>query len=257
MANKVVLILVDGMKADCVLSCENEFAKKCVKNHSAILNAQTVMPSVTLPCHMSLFLSVPPVRHGILSNTYVPMVRPVKSLFDCLANHDKTSAMFYNWDELRDLARPGKIVHSLFTEVDLEGKTDDVLTEAAIDCISQKEPDFVFLYLGCTDHVGHHSGWESAEYLSAVDHAFKCIEKLYNNIPDNYSIMITADHGGHLRGHGSDCPEDMTIPIIMISERFSINDSSDCTPNIVDIAPTIADIIGIPPDKDWEGRSLI
>ena len=40
------------------------------------------MPSVTLPCHMSLFHSVDPDRHGITTNGYVPQVRPIKGMFD-------------------------------------------------------------------------------------------------------------------------------------------------------------------------------
>ena len=46
--------------------------------------AQTVMPSVTLPCHMSLFHSVAPDRHGILTNTYTPQVRPINGICEQL-----------------------------------------------------------------------------------------------------------------------------------------------------------------------------
>lgn len=47
-----------------------------MREGSYSLRARTVMPSVTLPCHMSLFHSVDPGRHGILTNTYVPQARP-------------------------------------------------------------------------------------------------------------------------------------------------------------------------------------
>ncbi len=257
MNNKVVLILVDGMKGDSVLSCNNEFAKSCVSSYAANLSAQSVTPSVTLPCHMSLFHSVPPERHGILSNVYVPMVRPVRSLFDCLSNHDKTSAMFYNWDELRDIVRPGRLLHSLFTEKGLDCKGDEILTDSAIDYITKKEPDFVFLYLGSTDHIGHHFGWESGEYLDAVSHSFDCVEKVLKSVPSNYTIMVTADHGGHSRGHGTDSAEDMTIPIMLMSDRFNSEVQLPSDASIIDIAPTIAGIIGIPCDKDWEGKALV
>jgi hypothetical protein len=40
------------------------------------------MPSVTLPCHTSMFRGVTPERHGITTNTWTPQVRPVPSIID-------------------------------------------------------------------------------------------------------------------------------------------------------------------------------
>ncbi len=257
MQNKVVLILSDGMKGDSVLACKNKFADQCIETYSSKLDTMTVMPSVTLPCHMSLFLSVVPERHGILTNTYVPQVRPIKSLFDWLSDFNKTSAMFYNWEELRDLTRPGSLSHSLFTSNDLEGKGDEVLTNAAIEYINDKQPDFVFLYLGGTDKIGHHYGWESEEYLKGVDHSFSCIEKVVESISKEYAIIVTSDHGGHERRHGENIPQDMEIPLIIISDEFKSEKKLPDNTTIIDIAPTIADIIGIPSNPDWEGSSLI
>ena len=77
------------------------------------LQSRTVFPSVTLPCHMSMFHSVPPQRHGVLSNTYTPQVRPVSGLFDQAKMAGKTTAMFYGWEQLRDLGRPGSMTYSL------------------------------------------------------------------------------------------------------------------------------------------------
>ena len=69
MSEKVILILVDGMRPDGMMGCGNPFAEKLIKESTYSLTAQTVMPSVTLPCHMSLFHSVDPTRHGIVTNT--------------------------------------------------------------------------------------------------------------------------------------------------------------------------------------------
>ncbi len=80
MANTIVLALVDGMRPDGLLSCGHPFVEKLISLSASSMEARTCYPSVTLPCHMSLFHSVDPERHGILTNTYVPQVR----LFDCL-----------------------------------------------------------------------------------------------------------------------------------------------------------------------------
>ena len=93
---KVVLILVDGMRPDSLVLCGNPFVKEMEAHSVYTLKGQTVMPSVTLPCHMSLFHSVTPQRHGILTNTYVPQVRPIRGICEVMKAAGKKSALFYN-----------------------------------------------------------------------------------------------------------------------------------------------------------------
>ena len=85
--DKVLLILVDGMRPDSIAACGSEYAYNMLKGcRYKDMQAKTVFPSVTLPCHMSLFHSVVPQRHGILTNTFVPMARPVDGLIEKLHN---------------------------------------------------------------------------------------------------------------------------------------------------------------------------
>ena len=84
---KTLVIVVDGMRPDALIKTEN--AKCLLENSTYTLDARTVTPSVTLPCHMSLFHSVDPDRHGITTNGYVPQVRPIKGMFDQFDNYDK------------------------------------------------------------------------------------------------------------------------------------------------------------------------
>ena len=106
MSKKVLLILADGFRPDALTACSHPFAARLYELGSYCLNALTVYPSVTLPCHMSLFHSVSPDRHGILTNTYVPQARPVNGLCEQLRAAGKTCAFFYDWEELRDLSVP-------------------------------------------------------------------------------------------------------------------------------------------------------
>lgn len=252
--NKVILILVDGMRPDALHLCNNPYVEQLLRHSASTLCAKTVMPSVTLPCHMSLFHSVPPQRHNILSNTYIPQVRPVKGLFEVLSKNGKTCAAFYNWEELRDLSRPGNLKHSFYMSMEVKN-CDRRLTESAIEYINTDNPDFVFLYLGLTDECGHSFGWMSDEYLNAVSEAVECIHKITEQTGSNHTILITADHGGHERHHGMDIAEDMTIPFIVHSPhklKLRMDNVS-----ILDYAPTITDILNVSPDVEWEGESLL
>lgn len=258
MSEKVLLILVDGMRPDSLERAGHPFIEEMKAKGSCTMEAQTVMPSVTLPCHMSLFHSVPPERHGILENVYTAQVRPIAGLFEQLAAHRKACGLFHNWSELRDLARPGSLAHSCFISgaAYTYEETNRKLTDQAIGYINEQLPDFTFLYLGLVDEIGHRHGWMSEEYIQSVHDSWECIERAVRSIPEDYTVIVTSDHGGHDRTHGTDRPEDMTIPILMTGRSFApgklIFDA-----NIIDLAPTIAKLLGVPGNKDWEGKCLI
>ena len=257
MKNKIVLVLVDGMRPDGVEKCGHPYAKTLQSLSSWSMTAQTVMPSVTLPCHMSLFHSVNPDRHGVTTNTYVPQVRPIEGLFDRLDKFEKKCAFFNTWEELRDLSRPDHLHTYVCLNQHKQSDTDTKITRLAINYIQKEDPDFTFIYLGETDEVGGHSvGWMSDTYLGCINNAFECIQKLHESLPENYTLIVTADHGGHDRSHGTDLPEDMTIPLFLSGPSFEKNKALENV-SIKDVAPTIAKLLGVSPAKEWEGKALL
>ena len=256
MSEKVILILVDGMRPDGMMGCGNDFAEEMLLGSTYSLNAQTVMPSVTLPCHMSLFHSVDPDRHGVTTNTYVPQVRPIKGMFDQFSMYGKKCAFFYTWEELRDLSRPDTLYYSLCINQHKYADTDTKITDAAIEYINAEAPDFLFLYLGETDEVGGHScGWMSEQYMKSVSKALSCVKKLKNSVSENYTIILLADHGGHDRTHGTDMPEDLTIPMCFSGRKFAKNTQVNNL-SIKDVAVTVAALLEVPCAPEWEGKCV-
>lgn len=256
MEEKVLLILVDGMRPDAVLQCKNPFLARLMQKSTYTTNAQTVMPSVTLPCHASLFMSVDPERHGITDNTWIPLARPIEGIADVIARYGKTAAFFYNWEQLRDLARPGSLKCSYYQDNASFPDSDGRVTDKAIEYMKEVWPDFVFLYLGQTDECGHAHGWLSEEYMDILAGAISGIERIYAVAKDRYSIIVTADHGGHDRNHGTDRPEDMTIPLILHGAHFKQGVKLQ-TASIKDIAPTVTSLMGLPKPREWEGHCLV
>ena len=70
------------------------------------------------------------------------------------------------------------------------------------------------------------------------------------------SLVLTADHGGHDRGHGEDIPEDRTIPIVFAGAPFASGRALEAM-TIKDIAPTVLQVLGLPKPMAWEGRSIL
>ena len=253
---KVLMLLVDGMRPDSITNIE--LAQKVIASSASTMSATTVMPSVTLPCHMSLFHSVDPSRHGTTTNTFAPQVRPVTGLCEVLAKNNKTCAFFYDWEELRDLTRPGSLSHAFFTNGAKIGfgAADSLVTDDAIDYLTQQQPNFAFLYLGNPDETGHRFGWMSEQYLDAVRGAWNEIDRVLKALPQDYTVIFLADHGGHDRTHGTPCPEDMTIPMIILGAAADRVGSLEGV-TIKDIAPTVTALLGVEPGEEWEGKSMI
>ena len=256
MSEKVVLILVDGMRPDGMLKCGHPFVKELMEKSSYSLTAKTVFPSVTLPCHMSLFHSVDPDRHGVTTNTYTPQVRPIDGLYEQLHRAKKLTAMYYTWQELRDLARPNHVHVGALINLHKYTKSDCRITEAFLRDLPEYQPEFTFLYLGETDETGHKFGWMGEEYEKAIYNAFDCIERVWRSLPDDYTMIVQADHGGHDRSHGTRMDEDMTIPVLICGKHFAPGkDLGEIS--IKDIAPTVAALLDTPCADEWEGKSLL
>lgn len=252
---RVLLILVDGMRSDALESFG--MVRDFMEKSACTLNAKTVMPSVTLPCHMSLFHSVEPSRHGVTTNTYTPQVRPVKGLCEVLMENKKESAFFYNWEQLRDLSNPGSLSFSYFCKGGQDyGKANDVISRAAAAYLQDEPADFTFLYLGYPDAAGHKYGWMSPEYMEAIRNSWENIFRVLDVLPEDYTVIITADHGGHDRMHGTGLPEDMTIPVMIMGEGVKAGTALP-EAGIMDIAPTVAKLLDVELDEEWEGSSLL
>ena len=257
MKKKVILISIDGMRPDGLLACGNPYVGELEKMATYTYTGSSMVPSVTFPCHYSMTHSVTPQRHGILTNTYVPEVRPVTGLFEKIKYGGGVSAMLYGWEPLRNIVSPGTLRFATYINAYARESSDTVLTDEALKIIGEDKPDFVFLYMVETDEKGgHDNGWMSEEYLRRISIAIDNVKRVIDTCGDEYSVIVMADHGGHDRSHGSTMPEDMTVPFFFIGEEFERGKVVDGL-TLLDIAPTIVTVMGIDPDPEWEGGSII
>ena len=254
--DKVLLISIDGLRSDAV---ENtEYGRWLVENSAYSLDTTTVFPSVTLTCHMSMFYSVQPNIHGVLSNTYTPSEELGKGITEVLRDGAKTSAIFYNWPEISHVAPFGTVAHDKYAAGAIWGweETGRELGNACINHIVGVGTDFTFLYLGLLDEWGHRYGWLSDEYYYALNKSFEVAEAVINEaLSKNYTVILTSDHGGHDTGHGSDLSEDMTIPMFIIGDGFERGVDFGAR-SILDVAPTVLDVLGVKAPDYWQGKSL-
>ncbi len=252
----VVLIMTDGVRPDALQAARCPNLNALRKRGASSMQAQSVMPSITLPCHMSIFHSVPPSRHGITANLYLPMARPLPGLIEIAHAAGKRSAFVYNWEPLRDLNRPETLAYGFFRDPPQSAEWDDAITEEAVRLLRDESFDFVFIYFGSVDTAGHVYGWMSEGYLAQLERVDGLLGRVFAAMPADATIVLQSDHGGHERSHGTDMPEDMTIPWLAAGPQIRQGYSIEGPVSLLDTAPTLARLLGVNPHSAWEGRCL-
>jgi len=257
--NSVVLFVVDGLRPDGLQKAKTPSIDSLVNNGAYTFEARTVMPSVTLPCIASMLLGTDPKHHGIITNTWNTSDRLIPSVIDLVHFEGMTTASFYNWEPLRDLSKPGSLNASFFLDNAEEPQGDLEIARLAADYLSRKPISFTFIYLGHTDAAGHKYGWMTDGYLEAVENADAAIGKILEAIDrsdaaGNTVFIVTSDHGGHEKTHGTEMPEDLIVPWIISGSGIPSNLELREPVNIIDTAPTIAALLGIEKPMEWRGR---
>ena len=252
----VVLAMLDGTRPDALTRAHCPALNQLKGSGAYTLKATSVMPSITLPCHMSIFHSVPPTRHGIVSNDWMPMARPLPGLVEQAKAAGLRCAFFYNWEPLRNLSLPGQLALSHFQDSARTESGDQILAEETARYISQKPPDFTFVYFGTVDETGHKYGWMSDRYLTQLEKVDSALALVLDALPADSTVLVQSDHGGHDRSHGTDSEEDMTIPWLIAGPGIRQNYRIDGPVSLLDSAPTLAHVMGVTPHSAWEGRCV-
>lgn len=184
------------------------------------------------------------------------MARPVPGLVDVAREAGLRSAFLYNWEPLRDLSRPGSLAFSYFRDNVEDPDGDQVIADKAARYIASDHPDFAFVYLGTLDVAGHAHGFMSRKYLAQLERIDGTLGTLLGGLPTEITVLVQSDHGGHDFNHGTDKPEDMTIPWTITGPGIRSSHKIVTPVSLLDTAPTLARVMGISSHPDWEGRCV-
>lgn len=140
------------------------------------------------------------------------------------------------------------------------------ITDKILEAIDQDKYDFILINYANSDMVGHTGDYNAA--IKSVEKVDSCLSSLIDKvISKKGSLLITADHGNveeMINIHTGDIDTQHSknpVPCWFVSLDSSIEYKENAEPSIdgllVDLAPTILDIIGIEKPKDMVGRSLL
>ena len=109
---------------------------------------------------------------------------------------------------------------------------------------------------------------ELGRYLSLLHEADTQVGRLLDGIrerglADDTLVAITGDHGEAFGephgggGHGFTVYDEETrVPLMLWNPRLFNGSRSETVGSHVDLAPTLLDVIGMPPPRGWDGRSF-
>ena len=260
-ARHVVLISIDGLRPDAIEASGARNLQRMMKEGAYTLRARTIVPSRTLPSHTSMLTGVPPEVHGITWNfEQVGSTGTVKvpTVFDVAQDAGRTTAGFFGKAKFRHLLRrEAPRFRMAPTGKDLWAAPR--MTQEVQDYLRHRRPDFVFVHLIDPDIAGHSVGWMSAPYRFAVRRADAAVARIAAAANRAYAgdvvVIVTADHGGHGRDHGTEQDVDMTIP--WIAWGRGVRPGEITAPvSTMDSAATALWLLGVPRPASWVGRPV-
>jgi predicted AlkP superfamily pyrophosphatase or phosphodiesterase len=250
---RVIIISIDGLRPDAIELTPMLNLMKMMDEGAYALNARTIFPSATLPAHASMLTGACPSKHGVNWNDYIPEngFAIGTDVFDLAHDAGLFTAMYVGKEKLRQVTEPSSTDEFVFIN-----DRDAVITEQLIANFPQ-DFSLLFIHFPTTDDIGHAHGWLSPEQLSVTWRADEALGMLLDEldargIRDETTLIVTADHGGHDKGHGTFETEDMTIPWI-VSGPDVVPGYIGTIVHTMDTAATAAHVLGLPIPEEWDG----
>lgn len=276
--SRVVIVSVDGLRGDAVRTMP---ALAALEAHAAWTDSmQTVVPSLTVPGHLSMFTGRDVTTMGVTTNTLD------QSAGLSLAINGATT--MFQWVKDAGGRTSALAATSLIPESSLASAENffgiDQITSVTADLSTLRNdaiaaataadaPTLLFVHIPTVDFAGHDFGWVrtdssaagggdvlGAQYLAAARSADSVIDAIRAALQpaiDNGDVafIVTADHGG---GHGEHCvdgmpamrehctsqPGDMTTPFLLVAKGVAAGRLPG-EPTIMQVAPTVGQLLRV------------
>jgi len=257
----VVLVSIDGLRPDAIAAFKAPTLTKLVKEGSYTLAATTILPSKTLPSHTSMLTGEPPDRHGVLWNDVLEAesgTLEIPTIFSAARSRGYRTAAFFSKAKFSHLQVPGTLDYSQspggwFGRWSSASTLNDVEKH-----LGSAKPNLLFVHLTDPDAAGHAHGWMSREYGRGVLRADAALARLLRAADQaygvgEYTVIVTADHGGNGRDHGSDHIHDVTIPWIAWGRGVQPGEIISPKVTTMDTASTVLFLLGLDEPTSWAG----
>ncbi len=231
--------------------------------------AYTIVPSITLPSHVSMLTGVGIQKHQVTWNDYQPdkgFVN-VPTVFSLAKERGLKTAMFVAKEKFKHLNLPNTVDVLIWPQPNDDAKS---VASAFAAEFGKLKPNLVFIHFRDPDTVGHRTGAYSPEKIQALKDCDEALQTIKDAVAaagvlQNSVFILTADHGSHdsknregktVGSHGDSRPEDVMIPWVAwgkgVKKDFTI------TAPVVqyDTAATALWLLKVPLPEHFWGRPV-
>lgn len=247
--DKVVVIVIDGMRKERFNDANTPFLDQLRKNGTEYSAMETVYPARTVVCFSSMFTGTYPFEHGIKSNMVWRLGIRVESIFDSLRKVGKKGRLLGIAHLVDSMGDDVETV----TAVMHNDVADRNIIERAKRIMAEQDPDLLVAQLISTDQTGHSRGVFYDEYVEKIEESDKLIQEYVEWLEqqgkmENTTLVICADHGqaDGIGGHGHLDEGERYVPFFMHGPQIERGKLVEQKHSLVSLAPTIAHLLGAP-----------
>jgi Type I phosphodiesterase / nucleotide pyrophosphatase/Sulfatase len=259
-SEKVVVIVVDGMRKERFSEAVTPFMDSLKQNGTEYTNMETVYPARTVVCFSSMFTGTYPFEHGMTSNMVWKLGIKVESIFDSLRKVGKKGRLLGIAHLVDSMGSDVETV----TAVMHNDKADPNIMQKAKKIMKEQDPDLFIVQMIATDQTGHSRGVLYDEYLQKIHEADLLIEDFVKWLEaegkmKDTTLFICADHGqaDGIGGHGHLDEGERFVPFIVHGPNIEKGKKVEEKHSLVSLAPTLAYLLGAPFPSHSRGKILL
>jgi predicted AlkP superfamily pyrophosphatase or phosphodiesterase len=262
-SNHVVVVSIDGLRPDAIARFKAPTLTRLMHEGRYSLSAQTIALSLTLPSHTSMLTGVDSDQHGVTWNAEKTATRgfvAVPTIFGLARSAGFTTAAFFSKTKFQHLEVPSTLDFARGPRRGPMPWSSAHTVELVQRYLKQSSPNLLFVHLADVDFAGHTFGWMGHTYGMAVREVDRSLTTLVGTLDEkygagHYTLIVTADHGGHGTTHGTTDRVDTTIPWIVWGAGVQHGDTLSGV-RTMDTAATTLWMLGVGVPANWTGRAL-
>ena len=261
LARRVYVIVVDGCNRGRLWQAHAPVMDRLAREGTEYLAVEPAYPARTVVCFSSMLTGATPAEHGMRSNFAPRLGVRTESIFDVLERDGRRGRLV----GIAHLLDPfGEDVVRSVTSVQPTSEIDRSLAAEGRRVVEEEDPDLLVLQLLAADQLGHVRGVRSPEYLEQLAETDRHVGEFLAFLAERgklegATVILMADHGQGrgIGGHGHLDWGERPVPFVVWGEGAVPGAISREPRSVLELAPTIARLLGVPQPEAARGRPLV
>ena len=248
LARRVIVLLIDGLRLD---SSRTMPVLNRLRARGVDAEAVSHYPTLSRPNYVSMFAGVPPRLSGVRTNDHA---NPVA--LDTVFSRAREASMRTHY-VTGFVAGAGRLFGPALDDVASVSAWPGLFERVVVRALADQDP-FLVIHISEVNLAGHAHGADSDEYRAAVAGADGILGRVLAAIDHEHDAVVVVSDHGHIDegGHGGREAEVVAVPLVLAGPGVR-SGAKVREPRLVDVAPTLCALLGLPAPRQAIGRTLV